>query len=314
MKNYIFLMDPLESVIFEKDTSLMFMLESARRKNRVFFLPEGAMSLKNGEIFFKVIEVVPQNNRSKPFLVKKPHTLSQKDVDCVFIRKDPPFDQQYLFDTWLLDQIKTKVFIFNDPTGIRTVNEKIWASQFKNLIPPTLISRQKDEIYNFINQYKDVIVKPTDSFGGQGVFHLHKNGPNLNVTLEAVTGLWGKEVIVQQFIREASLGDKRILLLNGEPLGAIIRLHPKTDHRNNLFAGGKALATKITTHDLNIIKTIKPYLQRLGLYFVGIDILGKYLIEVNVTSPTCLQEMNRLYAKHLEKNVLDFIEEQIKIK
>jgi glutathione synthase len=158
---------------------------------------------------------------------------------------------------------------------------------------------------------KDVIAKPTDGFGGQSIFHIKANGPNMNVILETLTNNWTNDIIVQKYIPEAQHGDKRILLLNGNPLGAVLRLHADNDHRNNFFSGGKPHAAEITKRDQEIIDHIKPELKKLGLYFVGIDIIGDYLIEINVTSPTCLQEMNRLYHDHLEDRVIDFSEKLV---
>ena len=163
----------------------------------------------------------------------------------------------------------------------------------------------------FIQTKKDVIVKPINGFGGQSVFHLQPNGPNRNVILETLTNRWQREIIVQAYVPEAKNGDKRILLLNGEPLGAVLRLHGQDDHRNNFFAGGKPQPCEITSRDREIIHTLKPHLQALKLYFVGIDVIGDYLIEVNVTSPTCLQEINTLYNKSLEFQVIEFAERLI---
>ena len=163
----------------------------------------------------------------------------------------------------------------------------------------------------FINKEKNAIAKPTDAFGGQMVFLIRRGDSNTNVILDALTQRGTRDIILQQFVPAAYKGDKRILLLNGEPLGAVLRVHAPGEHRNNFFAGGKPVAAKITARDREIISILKPHLKRLGLYFGGIDVIGNYLIEVNVTSPTCLQEMNRLYKKQLENNVIEFVEDLI---
>ena len=305
--NFLFLMDPLESVIYEKDTTFILMVGAHRKGHKVFYLPDGGMTLVDGELQFHAIEVIPDKNEDLPFIVKKSHYFSEDEIDAVFIRTDPPFDQQYLLNTWLLDHVKT-IPVINSPNGIRTVNEKIWAMQFTSLVPKTLISRHRHELLDFLKDEKDIIAKPTDGHGGKGVFRVKKGDVNINVIFETLTNGFQREIIVQKYIKEAQKGDKRILLLNGEPLGAVLRVHSKDDHRNNFFSGGKPAPAKITKRDLEIIRTLKPHLRKLGLYFVGIDILGNYLTEVNVTSPTCLQEMNHLYKKHLEDKVISFVE------
>ncbi|MCR4337331.1 MAG: glutathione synthase [Candidatus Omnitrophica bacterium] len=310
--NFIFLMDPLESVMMEHDTSFIFMLESHRRGYKVFFLPEGGITLLNGQPIFLVTEVIPQQVKDKPFLLKGQKRLEEKDVDAIFIRTDPPFDHRYLMQTWLLDRVSPRIPIINRPSGMRTVNEKIWATQFASIVPPTMVSCSRAELLKFIQEHDEIVAKPTDGFGGQSVFRIHRGDLNTNVILESLTHLYTRDIILQKFIPQAEKGDKRILLLNGEPLGAISRVHAPGDHRNNIFAGGKAVATEITSRDREIISILKPKLLEFGLYFVGIDIIGDYLIEVNVTSPTCVQEMNHLYRVQLEKQVINFVEKLIK--
>ncbi|HLD69438.1 MAG TPA: glutathione synthase, partial [Candidatus Omnitrophota bacterium] len=248
---------------------------------------------------------------TNPFPQRTPHKLNDKEIDCVFIRSDPPFDSQYLLNTWLLDRLPARIPVINTPSGIRSANEKIWTTQFQGIVPRTLIGRNRQEILDFLLLEKNIVVKPTDGFGGSSVFHIHVLDKNAKVILETMTHHWTKDVVLQQYLQESQEGDKRILLLNGEALGAVLRMHAEDDHRNNFFAGGKPLATDINARDCEIIGLLKPELQKLGLYFVGIDIIGGYLIEVNVTSPTCLQEMNRLYGQKLEEKIIEFAEKLV---
>jgi len=305
-------MDPLESVIFEKDTTFMMMLGAHARGHEVFYVPKDGLSLVEGKVYFHVTKVIPQPNAHMPFKKEFNTSLAQDDIHAIFVRPDPPFDERYLMNTWILDQLPKKIAVINNPTGIRTVNEKVWASQFKNITPPTLISNNKDDMLDFIAKYKNIIAKPTNGFGGQGVFHIEKGNSNIKVILEILTGRYKNAIVIQRYIPEAKHGDKRILLLNGNPLGALLRMHEKGEHRNNFYAGGKPMPAVINARDKKIISFLKPHLQKLGLYFVGIDILGDYLIEVNVTSPTCLQEMNRLYNVKLEEKIIDFVEKLVK--
>ena len=305
-------MDPLETVIFEKDTTFILMAEARRRGHEVFFLPEDGISLIEGKVFFHVTRVVPQAVSRQPFIKEQTLTLSQDDIHAVFIRPNPPMDEQYLTNTWLLDHLPRSIVVVNNPSGVRTVNEKIWTAQFKDIVPATIISAHAQDLLKFIDQHKDIIAKPTDAFGGQSVFHIEKGNTNTKVILETLTQRYNKQIILQKYIPESQNGDKRILLLNGEILGALLRLHEAGEHRNNFFAGGKPMPTTVNARDEKIIHTLRGHLQKLGLYFVGIDILGSYLIEVNVTSPTCLQEMDRLYNVKLEEKVINFVEELIK--
>lgn len=309
--NFIFLMDPLEIVIMEKDTSFLLMFGAARRGHKTFFVGDGGLTRLNGNTYFHAVEVKAQQDTNEPFIERQRPILTENDVNAVFIRSDPPFDTQYLNNTWLLDLLPKHIPIINSPSGIRTVNEKIWATQFTSIIPPTLVGCNREDLLKFVDTEKDVIAKPTDSFGGQSVFRVRLGADNTNVILETLTNKWQKEIILQKFVPEAQNGDKRILLLNGEPLGAVLRKHGADDHRNNIFSGGKAYPAEITARDHEIINILKPHLKALGLYLVGIDILGNYLIEVNVTSPTCLQEMNGFYKTRGEDKILDFVENLI---
>ena len=309
--NFIFLMDPLHTVIMEKDTSFILMLGTHRRGHKVFFLPDGGITRLNGKLHFHAVEVTPQQIAEKPFIEHKSIVLKESDVHAVFVRSDPPFDEQYLLNTWLLDLLPKSIPVINRPSGIRTVNEKIWATQFTAIIPPTLVGRNRKDLLDFLAKEKNIVAKPTGGHGGQSVFHVQPGGVNANVILETLTHNWNREIILQKFVPESKDGDKRILLLNGEPLGAVLRVHAQDDHRNNFFAGGKPSRAEVSTRDRQIISTLKPRLQELGLYLVGIDVIGEYLIEVNVTSPTGLQEINRLYGTRGEDKILDFVENLI---
>ncbi len=305
-------MDPLENIVFEKDTTFMLMLGAHRKGHEVYYLPKDGISLIDSKLYFHVIKVKPQNIAHEPFIEEHTLRLSQDDIHAVFIRPDPPFDEQYLMNTWFLDLLPKHIAVINAPNGVRTVNEKIWVTQFKDIIPVTIVSNNKHDLLEFVAQHKDVIAKPTNAFGGQSVFRIEHGHTNTNVILETLTKFYGQSVILQKYVPEAKNGDKRILLLNGEILGAVLRMHGEGEHRNNFYAGGKPMPTTINNRDRQIAETLKPHLQKLGLYFVGIDILGDYLIEVNVTSPTCLQEMNNLTNGRLEEKVIDFVEKLIK--
>ncbi len=309
---FLFLMAPLETVIFEKDTTFMIMLGAHARGHEVYYLPEDGISLIEGKVYFHVTKVIPQKNIHLPFKNEYTTRLAQDDIHAVFIRPDPPVDEQYLMNTWVLDHLPKRIAVINNPSGIRTVNEKVWVSQFKNITPPTIISANKGDLLDFIAKHKNIIAKPANAFGGQSVFHIEKGSTNTKVILETLTERYNRAIVVQKYIPESKNGDKRILLLGGNILGALLRVHEDGEHRNNFFAGGRPKPATINAKDKKIISILKPHLHKLGLYFVGIDILGDYLIEVNVTSPTCLQEINRLYNVRLEEKIIDFVEKLVK--
>ncbi len=312
MANLLFLMDPLSSINPKKDTTYMLMLGASRRGHTVYFVGKHDIHLGEKGVFFTATGVIPSDDRTHPFSVGDTVMLAESDIDVIFVRTDPPFDEGYLLNTWLLDRLSSRILVVNRGASIRTVNEKLWATQFRELVPPTLVTSSQTLAREFLNHHGRIVAKPCNGHGGSSVFKVQDDDSNANVIVETLTQNGTKPIILQTYISAADSGDKRILLLNGDPLGAVLRVHSKMDHRNNFFAGGHAEACDITARDLQIIATLKPYLQELGLLFVGIDIIGDYLIEVNVTSPTCLQEMNALYGLCIEESVITYIETLIK--
>jgi len=236
--NFLFLMDPPEAIIPYKDTSLALMRGAMRKGHTVYYLPLGGITLNQGRATFEVEKLKVSEDNETPLIQEAFLKLSEQDVDVIFVRTDPPFDEDYLNHTWLLERLDPRIRIVNNPVGIRTVNEKIWATQFVDIVPPTLITRNKDEFFEFFKQFEQVVVKPTNSYGGMGIFLLNKNDSNASVAFEMISDYGMEDVLVQMFVPASKQGDKRILLLNGEPLGAVLRVHPEGEHRNNFFAGG----------------------------------------------------------------------------
>ncbi len=306
--NFLFVMDPLETVKVSKDTSFIFMVGAVRRGHKVFYVPSGGVSLDRGRVLFEALPVIARMDPDQPFERGRWTRLDDRQVDAVFIRSDPPFDQRYLMDTWLLERLPVGVPVINSLAGIRTVNEKLWATQFTDIIPPTMVTSQKELYDAFLAEQGTIVAKPTDGHGGEGVFIVRRGDSNAAVIFELLSDHGRREAILQPFVQAAEEGDKRILLLDGRPLGAVLRVHGEGEHRNNFYAGGKPAPTTITDRDRHIIDTLAPHLRELGLHFVGIDVIGDYLIEVNVTSPTCLQEINQLYGLRLEDRVIEYVE------
>lgn len=307
----VFLVDPIESFKIEKDTSYALMLATGEKGHEVWVIYKDSFYLKEGSLFFiNAQRVAVSDKKEKPFTILESKRLAATEIDALLIRTDPPFDELYLMHTWFLDHMPENVFVMNSPHGLRTVNEKIWAAKLTHITPKTVITSRKKIFKSFLEKNKIIAVKPADGFGGSAIFIVHENDKNANVIFESVSENGRKYAILQQYLPEAEKGDKRVLILDGEILGAILRLHSKDDHRNNFAAGGKALRTEVTLAEKKIIDEIKPYLQELGLYFVGLDFIGEKLMEVNVTSPTCLREMNAAYKKRLDFNVIEFIEKK----
>lgn len=310
--DFAFLIDKPESLHIEKDTSFALMLEAQRRGHQVHVLERGDMALDRGRLLLHLRAAKVADNAAKPFEISEAKLTSADKVDVLFVRTDPPFNTAYLTDTWLLSQAKNKPLVLNAPHGLRTINEKIWAAQFADITPTTLITADGDEFKAFLAEHRTVVIKPTDGFGGSAVFLLSHGDKNAAVTFETLLRMSGY-VIVQAYIPAATAGDKRILLLRGEILGAVLRYHSGDDHRNNFAAGGKAQQTEITATDRTICERLKPHLVENGIFFAGIDIIGDKLIEVNVTSPTCLREMQRYYKENLAERVIVAAEEEIRI-
>lgn len=307
----VFWINPLEDLSRDKDTSLAFMQEAWDRGHEVFILGDNGIHLKPNTAVLSVSSLEKETDLPYSFVEGDSHSLNAKDVDVIFIRKDPPFDDRYLMQTWLLDRLSPHVFVTSNPTGIRTVNEKIWVTQFEEWVPETLVTSSFSIFLDFLLKVKKVVVKPTDGFGGQGIHVLSKGDSHTQMVFEKLSESQEKPVIVQAFVAEASEGDKRVLVLNGDPLGAVLRKQEGEGHLHNLMAGGTALAVEITEKELAMIACLSPHLKSLGLHFVGLDFIGEKLIEVNVTSPTCLREMNALYGTCLEMKVLDFVETSV---
>ena len=312
-KKILFLMDDLSQINPKKDTTYAMMLEAQRQGAESYFLSAYDITYKQQKFTFRVQRVIAIENNEEAFkLVGELVFLNEDEVDAIFIRLEPPFNQHYLNCTWLLDKLEGKIPLLNSPSGIRTVNEKIWASSLlERYLPETLITCDSKQYQEFLAEQKHLIVKPTDGFGGEGVFQVREDDSNKNVIFEQLSNRGQRFVICQRYIPEASRGDKRILLLDGEFLGAIVRQNLGDDHRNNLVRGGEASTTQLTKIELEIIEILKPKLKSLGLFFVGIDILGDYLIEVNVTCPTGIQEASQLANKNLCELVLNKLKEQL---
>jgi glutathione synthase len=298
-----FLIDPPGTLHIKKDTSFALMLEAQAQGHEIWLLERGDLSLQAGKLYANVRNARVADDADQPFALGMRKRLPADELDVLFVRTDPPFDKDYLTDTWLLSHAGKRPVVLNSPEGLRNINEKLWAARFADLTPTTLVTSDKAEFLAFLEQYQRVIIKPTDGFGGSAVFFLQAGDKNAAVTFETLSRM-NRYVIVQEYLPEATEGDKRILLLQGEILGAVLRLHSDSDHRNNFAAGGRPAKAQISAAEQKICERLKPFLLDNGIFLAGIDVIGERLIEVNVTSPTCLREMQNYYSENLAAKVI----------
>lgn len=313
-QNFLYITDPLASLNPATDTTLALLQEACARGYNNFACELGDIFIRDGLLYFMAAPVSLEVGYQKPPRLEATKKAYRSDeFRVVFMRKDPPVDEQFWAALLSLRCYnKASTLMINHPDGLLVANEKLFGLQVApHFFPSTLVSRKPEPIREFIQAQGRVVLKPLFSAGGSGVLVFEADDQNLNSALELLTLDYQKPVIVQSYIKNARLGDKRILLLGGEPLGAVMRLPKAGDHRANFHAGGKAQATTINARDQEIIRHLKPYLMNLGLHLVGLDVIDGFLTEINVTSPTCLLEMEQLSGCQLRKLALDYIEKLI---
>ena len=310
--NIAFLMDPLESLDLDGDTTFALALEAQRRKHKInFFKPEDLM-FKFNDVFANIceFELFSTNNINK-FKYGDKSTKPLKDYDVVMMRQDPPFDMSYITATHILEKLPTSTLVVNNPFEVRNSPEKIFVTNFSHLMPKTIITRSIKDIKDFRAEFSDIIIKPLYGNGGQGVFHVLPEDENFNSILEMFFSQNKEPLMIQEYLKDVRGGDKRIILLNGEAVGAINRIPKLGESRSNMHVGGKPNKTELTDRDIFICNEISVSLKEKGLYFVGIDVIGNYITEINVTSPTGIREIRKLNSIAIEEMFWDFIEEKI---
>jgi glutathione synthase len=310
--HFVVIMDPVWIVNAEADTTFALMEAAERRGHRVDHCLNTDLYLDGGKLYARVARASMQRKAVLPVLpitLAAPEEISLHDVDAVFVRTDPPFDNNYLWSSLMLDRIKKDTLVLNDPHGLRQANEKLYACYFPELMPETIVTSHKQRIKDFVTRVGGkAVIKPLDGRGGEGVLVLKDGDSNINPIIEATTLEGKRAAMVQVFLPEVKIGDKRILLLDGEPIGAVLRVPSKDEVRSNLRVGGTAVKAEIDEADKNIIRTLAPRLRQDGLWFVGIDVIGGKLTEVNVTSPTGIQSMERLDKLPLSDRVIEWVE------
>lgn len=287
------LMDPIQSINIKKDSTFAMMLAAQKLGVEIRYFQQTDLYVEEGVAWVQS-EAVHVTDNSKDYYAladNKTHPLSELSV--ILMRKDPPFDMEYIYATYILEMAeKAGVKVVNPPTALRQVNEKFFINYFKTVTPPTFVSNNREKILEFVEKHKKVVVKPLDGMGGSGIFKLQSDDDNLNVILETVSQHYQQTIMVQGFIEGVEKGDKRILLIDGQPIDyGLSRIPKKGEFRANLAAGGHGVVEVLTEREREICNQVAPTLKQLGLVFVGLDVINGYLTEINVTSPTCIREI-----------------------
>ncbi len=304
-------MDPIDAIDIEGDSTFALALEAQGRGHDLLYYLPRHLSLKNGQVITKAHRLHVQHQIGDHFRLGDPAPLDLASVDVVLMRQDPPFDMSYITATHLLQRIHPKTLVVNDPAHVRNAPEKLFVTEFDGVMPPTLISSDEDEIRAFRNEHEDLILKPLFGNGGAGVFRLAPGDENLGALLEMFTQFYREPVVAQAYVPAVRQGDKRIILVDGLPVGAINRVPAPGESRSNMHVGGRPEPSILTPREQEICAAIGPELKRRGLIFVGIDVIGEYLTEINVTSPTGIQEIERFDGVNIAGLIWDAIEERI---
>ncbi|HZO08017.1 MAG TPA: glutathione synthase [Myxococcota bacterium] len=305
----VFVMDPLGSIDVQGDTTFVLMLEAQARGHRVLYADPAELGVSNGRAVARVREAVLRREPGSHYELGPESSVVLDDVaDVVLQRKDPPVDAEYVTATQILALCR-RALVLNRPAGILAANEKLYALHFPELMTDTLVTHSIPALVDFMAKVGgDMILKPLEGRGGEGIFHLRHDDRNLFSILEQSTRFGRHRVMAQRYLPAVRQGDKRILLVDGEPIGAVLRVPKESETRSNLHVGGRPVRTALDEADARIVAALAPALRRDGLFFVGIDVIGGFLTEVNVTSPTGVQEVNRLEGTRLEARILDGIE------
>ena len=301
-------MDPVETIDIDADSTFVLALEAQQRGHGLFHYLPSDLSFREGRVCARARPLEVRREYGNHATLGAPELLDLATLDIVLMRQDPPFDMAYITATHLLEHVHPETLVVNDPVHVRNAPEKLFVTHFGPLMPPTVITSDRREVLDFRARHKDIVVKPLFGNGGAGVFHVGPEDENLNALLEMFTDLYREPIIAQLYLPEIRQGDKRIILVDGRAAGAINRVPEAGEARANLHAGATAEKAALTPREQEICEAIGPVLEERGLIFVGIDVIGGYLTEINVTSPTGIQEINRADGVALEAEIWDAIE------
>ncbi len=312
------LMDPIGAIKITKDSSFAMLLEAQRRGHALHYFEQGDLALRDGAPWARIAALEVREDPQRWFTLGQPQWRDLRGLDVVLMRKDPPVDAQFIYDTMVLGAAQRGgVMVINDPQSLRDCNEKLFALEFPQCVAPTLVARDAGELRRFAAEHGEVVLKPLDGMGGRGIFRVKAGDSNLNSMLETLLGGdahgEGRQLaIAQKYIPEITAGDKRILVIDGEPVPyALARIPQGNEFRGNLAAGGRGEGVPLSDRDRWIVSQVAPELRRRGLLFVGLDVIGDYLTEINVTSPTCIRELDAQFGLNIAGQLFDVIEQAI---
>ena len=309
------IMDPIDSIKVEKDSTFAMLLEAQRRGWSIHYAEQNHLYGRDGRTHARLRRLHVTDDPQGWFELGEWQDLPLDGFDTILMRKDPPFDMEYVYTTYLLDQpAAAGSLVVNRPDALRNANEKLAATLFPQLCPPVLVTREADALNDFIREQGDVILKPLEGMGGASIFRVREHDPNRSVIIETLTGHASRFIMAQRFVPEIRDGDKRILVIDGEPVPyALARIPAVGETRGNLAAGGSGEGIEISDRDREIVETVAPYLREQGVLFAGLDVIGDYLTEINITSPTCIRELDRIYNLNIAAILMDCIERKLAV-
>lgn len=306
-------MDPIQKINIKKDTTFALLLEAQSRGWDLHYMEMGDLYLRDGRTYARSRRLQVLRDETCWFAFDGENDVALDDLDAILMRKDPPFDPEYIYATYLLECAENHgVYVVNKPRSLRDANEKLFTAWFPHCCASTLVARDSRKLRAFLHEQGEIILKPLDGMGGASIFHVREQDPNLSVILETMTSHESRFVMAQKYLPEIRDGDKRILVVNGEAVPyALARIPQQGESRGNLAVGGRAEGRKLTARDHWIVEQVGPALRERGLAFVGLDVIGDYLTEINVTSPTCAQELDRQFGLNIAGLLMDHIEETL---
>lgn len=307
-------MDPISDINIKKDSSFAMLLAAQARGYQLFYMEMKDLAMVNGQARANMSALTVTSDASNWYQLEAAQDCPLADLDVILMRKDPPFDTEFIYATYMLERAEEQgVLIINKPQSLRDANEKLFTAWFAEFTPETLVTRDEKRIRDFYEQKGDIILKPLDGMGGSSIFRVKKADPNLGVIIETLTNHGQEYAMVQAFIPDITAGDKRILVIDGEPVPySLARIPQQGETRGNLAAGGRGVAQPLSDSDWHIAKTLGPELKKRGLIFVGLDVIGDKLTEINVTSPTCIKEIEAAFDVDITGMLMDAIEARLK--
>ncbi|MDB4427643.1 glutathione synthase [Porticoccaceae bacterium] len=303
------IMDPIQSISFYKDSTLAILLAAQAQGFELFYMEQSDLYIDNTGPKAQLRPLKVFNDANKWFELGDSRDAALEEMDVLVMRKDPPFDSEFIYSTYILEAAERRgSLVVNKPQSLRDCNEKVFATEFPQCTPPLLVSRDQERLKGFLTEHQDVVYKPLDGMGGTSIFRVKEGDQNLNVILETVTKQGTETIMAQKFMPQITQGDKRILVVDGEiiPL-CLARIPTGSDFRGNLAAGGRGVVQPLSERDLWIAQQVAPTLKERGLIFVGLDVIGDYLTEINVTSPTCIREIDNAENTQIGKRLIDAV-------